>query len=538
MLELRSISKVYGSFSALKSVDLSLCPGEIAGLVGVNGSGKTTLLNILSGHRVIQDTGGHGGTFLFENKLRKFMNPGQAITAGIGMVHQEFALMPGLSVADNICLSRECVYPWSERFLGHDLGCINRSANRQKASKILQEIGIDLDPDLRAGDLSVALKQFVELAREVNRQGLKLLLLDEPTAVLGAEDALKMVAAVKAIAAQGIGVVYVSHRLGEVLACCDTITILRNGQVEACVQNDPAHSDKMGSHPGGLDKLKALSLSMTGKSIKKIRRSPMGQAKKKALTLSSFSVDKPGDCLENLTLDIFQGEILGITSLSGHGRTAIGPGIMGLFPARGKMEINGTPVLSFDPLGMIQKNIWMLPEDRSNHGLLLDHSLVENMTFAAIQAKARFVKKRVFPFLKFPFFSFPDQKQCQAYARTCQETLDIDCRSVFQKACELSGGNQQKVCIASALSMNPGILFATDPTRGIDMAAKEAILGLLIQAHKTHGMTLVVSSGEIDELRRICDRIAVLYQGRLFDVLTPDQSEAAFFLACSGMHAP
>jgi len=545
MLEIRNISKAYGRFDALKSVNLKICPGEIHGLVGVNGSGKSTLLNILSGQRIIWDTGGYRGELLFENKVKKFADPGQAIGAGVGMVHQEFALIPGLSVADNISLSKEKTFSWSQKFLGYDLACINPRANRANASAILSHMGIDLDPEIMGKDLSVSMKQFVELAREINRDKLKLLLLDEPTAVLGREDALRLVTAVRKIAAKGVAVLYVSHRLEEVVACCDLITILVNGEVVDCIRQEKKYQGQENQGQDNKDHkiqdlenknqenknlVKLISSLMTGKKVVKTRRLKVATSSKKVINLSSFSVEKPGDRLDCLDLDIFHGEILGITSLSGHGRTALGAGIMGLYPVGGKMRLNDKPVNFFHPRHMIKKNIWMLPEERRTQGLLLDHSIMENMTFAAIQTKSRFVRKTFFPFIR-----FPDQKKCREYANSSRKTLDIDCRSIFQKAFELSGGNQQKVCIANALSMVPDILFVNDPTRGIDISAKESILGLLIKAQVSHGMTLIVSSGELDELKRICDRIVVLYQGRLFDILSPDQSEKEYVLACSGI---
>lgn len=517
MLELRNISKTFGAFHALKSVSLAIRPGEIHGLVGANGSGKSTLLNIISGQRIIHDTGGFRGELLYENEPRRFASPGHAIGAGIGMVHQEFALIPGLSVSENISLTGEKIIEFSRKFLGNDLACINRSANKANASAILRRMGIDLDPGLDTGNLSVSMKQFVEIAREFNRDRLKLLLLDEPTAVLGTDDAARLMDAVKGIAEHGTAVLYVSHRLEEIVSFCDRVTVLRNGEVA-----------------GSLDKkqngIKALSDLMVGEKVIKTNRTPMKASEKPVIQFSSFSVEKPGDRLESLDLAVFKGEILGITSLSGHGRTAIGPGIMGICPSGGSVILHGKALHANQPLKMIKKNIWMLPEDRRGEGLLADHSIMENMTFTAIQTQKKFIRKTPVPFI-----SFPDEKKCRAYAESCIEALDINCRSVFQKVRELSGGNQQKVCIANALSMTPDILFVNDPTRGIDIAAKESILGLLVNAHATHGMTLVISSGELEELRRICDRIVVLYRGRLFDVLSPDRNEKDFILACSGI---
>lgn len=517
MLELKNISKKYGAFFALKSIDLKINPGEIHGLVGVNGSGKSTLLNILSGQRIIYDTGGFSGELVVGNKPLKFSSPVQAIKAGIGMVHQEFALIPNLSVSENISLAGEKTFPLSKKLFGHDLACCNKAANKINASGILNRMGIDIDPELNTDSLSVSMKQFVEIAREFNRDRLKLLLLDEPTAVLGTDNAMRFMKAVKDIASKGTAVLYVSHRLEEIVSLCDIVTVLKNGKTVGNLQKKQ-------------NTIRALSNLMLDGKVRKVQRTPVKTATKPVIKLSSFTVEKPGDRLEGLNLDIFKGEILGITSLSGHGRTAIGPGIMGIFPARGDLILHDKLINSLNPLQMIKNNICLLPEDRKKEGLLPDHSIMENMTFTAAQTKKEFIKKTPIPFI-----NLPDKKKCRAYADTCIDTLGINCTSALQKAKELSGGNQQKVCLASALSMKPDILFVNDPTRGIDIAAKESILALLIKTHKTHGMTIVISSGELDELKRICDRIVVLYKGRLFNVLTPDRSEKDYVLACSGI---
>jgi simple sugar transport system ATP-binding protein len=540
MLTLSKITKAYKGHLALDNIDLKVASGEIHGLVGVNGSGKTTLLNILSGQALIRNTGGFSGTFCLDGKKQAFTHPGQAIRAGIGMVHQAFALVPGLSVADNISLSREQVVPWTRNYLGRDLSLIDRQGNRKQARRLLSGMGIDLDPDLLVGNLSVAMKQFVEVAREMNRKPLKVLLLDEPTAVLGREDAQCLIRAVQSLADSGIAVVYVSHRLKEVAACCDSITVLENGKKTGYLVNGgrPKQRKSMKNHSGlgqpdslETDLIKTMSRLMVGVQVKKTARQPEPSLKKQPiLRVADLWANKAGDSLTGLDLTVFQGEILGITSLSGHGRTGLAAGLMGLCPASGKVFINNRPVTDFSPLAMNDHGVWMLAEERETQGLLMDHSLVENMSFAPVQIGTGFVKKKILPFVR-----VADQKKCLAYACQAIETLDIICRSVFQKAGELSGGNQQKVCLAHALSMAPDLLFVTDPTRGVDIAAKEAILDLLVTTHARKNMTLVISSGELEELRRICDRIAVLYQGQLFAVLTPDQDEEAFALACSGI---
>lgn len=517
MLELKNISKSYNGFPALKSVSLKVHPGQIHGLVGVNGSGKSTLCHILSGQSVIHDTGGFEGELWFENKQRCFISPGQAISAGIGMVHQEFALLSGLNVSENISLAKEKTFHWTRRLLGKDLACIDTFENKVNGAALLRKLGIDLDPELAAGSLPVSVKQFVELARELNRNRLKLLLLDEPTAALGTDDANRLMAAVRTAAQTGMAIIYISHRLEEVVSLCDRVTILRNGKIADSVSGEQSN-------------VKQLSLLMTGTRVEKTKRLPTDTAQVPAVRLSGFKSAKPGDAIKSLDLTIFKGEILGVTSLSGHGRSALGPGLMGIYPSEGKIRLNDRLVRSVQPLEMIRRGFWMVPEDRRTEGLLPDHSVMENMTFAAVQSRKKYLRRTGIPFMH-----FPDKKRCLAYADFCIKRLDIHCRSAFQKAGELSGGNQQKVCIAAALAMKPQILFVNDPTRGIDVEAKESILKLLIQAHKKQNMTLIVASGELDELKRICDRIAVIYNGRLFDILSPDRDDNDFVLACSGI---
>ena len=527
MLSLKQISKKYNGFTALDRVDLEVKPGRVHGLVGLNGSGKTTLLGIISGQSVIQKTGGFSGSFVFNGKTCRFTRPAQAVAAGIGMVHQEFALIPGMDVTENISLSRESVNEWTRRILGRDLCLIDRPANRKRAKRILDGLCPDLDPDLLCSHLPVAMKQFVEMARELNRESLKLLLLDEPTAVLGPADAGRLIDAVRQAAQQGTAALYVSHRLEEVAACCHEVTVLRNGSVAGFLENDPEDPDMRKQVLGRLSQL------MVGKKLTAAgRRSTRSAGKTPFLEVKNLSVDKHGDRLENLNLTVYQSEILGITSLSGHGRSALGPGLFGLCQTRGEVRLKNRALTRFSPREMIQNRVWMLPEDRREQGLLADHSILENMTFAPVQTGRNFVKKGILPFSR-----KTDQRQCREYARDTVAALDIQCRSMFQPVGELSGGNQQKVCMAHAMAMAPDLLFVGDPTRGIDIAAKEAVLQLLARTREEKGTTLIISSGEVDELRRICDRIAVFYRGRLFDILDPDQDEADFNQACAGQGA-
>lgn len=561
--KLQNISKSYGSHDALKDINLTIHQGEIHGLAGLNGSGKSTLLNILSGQPGIHQTGGFSGKFFFKDQELVLSSPKQAIRSGIGMVHQEFALFSTLSVEENITLTREKSIRFTERLLGHNLACIDRKSNIATAVEMLESIGVlqnsacdlygqsiqDLQartdeiihPESLTGTLSVSMRQFVEIAREMSRQDLILLLLDEPTAVLNKEESINLMAAVKKIAARGVSVIYVSHRIEEMVSLCDKVTVLRSGKIVGSLKRKENNKDIA---------IKKISRLMVGKDVIKAKRDPLDKGmaasvidppcnevhKKNGdtiiITTSGFTVNKPGDRLNGLDLTIYKGEILGITGLSGHGRNALAPGIMGVHPTEGRISIYGKDITLSDHRNiarrMIDQNLWIVPEERQSLGLLMNHSIMENITFGAIHNKNMFTRG-------FSFFRTPDRSSCIMHAMDQVRNLDIQCRSIFQKTGELSGGNQQKVCIAAALTMSPDILFISEPTRGIDIAGKEAILKMLMKTHQDLGMTIIISSGELDELKRICDRIAIIYQGRLFDIFTPDRSDYDFAMAFSGL---
>jgi len=516
MLEVRNLSKRFGSFEALASVDLRVRPGEIHGLAGVNGSGKTTLLGSIFGDPVIAATGGYRGEVVLDGKTEVIRNPAQAISLGIGMIHQDLALIPGMSVAANIMIRRENTVKATRLMFGHSLALVDEKANRMQASGTLRNLGADLDPAMDVMNLSVSMKQFVEIAREIDRQDLKVLLLDEPTSALHQHEAGQLFDALKILAEKGTALIYVSHRLDEIISLCHRLTVLKDGKVAG--RFDP--------HEFSLD---AISECMTGRSVARVQKRTPAAAGRPVITLQGFSVDMPGEPLRDLDLEILQGEILGLAGLSGQGRPAVGYGIMGMYQPRGKVFVGEELVERPDPQSMISRGIFMLPEDRRGAGLLADHSVMENIVFSARQNRSAFLKR-------FPLSSLqlPDSRSARAYAQECIRRFHISCRGIRQKMKELSGGNQQKVCIARALAMDPAVLFVSEPTRGVDIAARETLLNILLTINLERGTTLVVSSSEIDELMRICDRIAVLYEGKVFAVMDPGCSDASIALACFG----
>ncbi len=516
MLHLKNICKRFGRHAALQSINLTIAGGEIHGIAGINGSGKSTLLNILFGNPLIAETGGYGGEILLQGKACTIKSPRSAIAAGFGMVHQELAVVPEMTVAENITLTREPVFPQSEKYLGKDFALIDNRKNHGKAGEILGSLGVSLSPLHRASQLPLNMRQFVEIAREISRDDLKVLLLDEPTAVLNSTDCQLLHKTLKTLARRGVTIIYVSHRLDEFFSLCDSLSVLRNGEIS-------------GQFPRERFCRETVTKCMIGGSVSMSRKKANIEDKTTILSVRKFAVSLPGEKIEGLDLDIRKGEMFGVASLSGHGKLALGPGIMGLSPCQGMILLKGLQLDKTDTAAMIGRGLFMLAEDRRQTGLLQNQSIAENIVFSATHAGQRFQSK--FPGL--PLY-FPNRKKRNHYSRGCVGALRIACTDISQKVRELSGGNQQKVCIANALAMEPEILFVNEPTRGIDLEAKERILDMFIAMNRDKGTTLVMASSELDELRRICDRIAVLYQGRLVAILSPDTAESVFVQAMSG----
>jgi len=503
----------------LKDVELELESGEIHGLMGANGSGKSTLLNILFGNPVIKNTGGYSGSVLISGQPAQIRSTNEAVKTGIGMIHQEFALISGLTVAENIKLGRERVRGITERLFGYDLSCVDGELNNRDARAAMEKLGMVIDPRILVLDLSVNMKQFTEIAREIDKTDLKLLLLDEPTAVLNKEDSRMLMDVLRTLAKKGVAMLFVSHRLEEITEICDRVTVLRDGAV---ISSYKKHEYKSAQ----------IVQDMLGKEIIQAVQKKKAPAREPIIEFQNFGVAMPGEWLNDLNLEICKGEILGITALSGHGKLAVGNGVMGLYDTWGRIILKGSPLATSDINGAINRGICFISEDRRGKGLLLKHSIMENIVFTAMMAKDGFLHP--FPLTD---LRWPDKNRSAAFAEKCIRDLNIKCEGIHQKVEELSGGNQQKVCIARALAVNPEILFISEPTRGIDLGAKEIVLNILVSLNKKKGMTIVIASSELDELQRICDRIVVLYEGRVSAVLSPDDEERKYAMALSGESA-
>ena len=520
ILEMKNITKRYGENTVLSNVSLKVRPGEIHALLGENGAGKSTLMNVLFGMPVIHATGGFDGEVLIDGQSTHIASPHDAMLKGIGMVHQEFMLLPGFTITENIKLNREISKNnVISRVLGENLETLDMKTMAGDARKALDSVGMSIDEYTKVNGLPVGYMQFVEIAREIDKTGVKLLVFDEPTAVLTESEAAQLLQVMKNIAATGIAIIFITHRLDEVVEAADGVTILRDGKF-VC-ETRTADTD--------VTNLAGLMIGRAGETAF-VTADPREFAADApvALHVEHLAVDMPGEMVKDVSFDVHEGEIFGIGGLAGQGKVGIPNGIMGIYDAEGKVELFGQQVKLNDAHNALKSGMAMVSEDRRGVGLLLGESIEDNIVFNAMQVNGDFTKSFLGAKLK-------DSKAIRAHADSMIKELDIRCFGAVQHTGTLSGGNQQKVCIARALTMNPKLIFVSEPTRGIDIGAKKLVLETLVKLNREKGMTVVMVSSELMELRSICDRIAIVAEGEVVDILPVNSSDADFGLAMSGI---
>ena len=517
-LELRGIVKEYEGNRVLKGVSLTAKGGEIHALVGENGAGKSTLMNILFGMPVIHETGGYGGDVLLGGAPVRFTNPAQAMEAGLGMVHQEFMLLPGFRVAENIKLNREPSKPnLLSRIAGPGLEHVDVATMRRDARRALDRVGLGIDEWLPVAGLPVGHMQFIEIAREVDKAKLRLIIFDEPTAVLTESEAERLLQSMRAFAESGVAVLFITHRLDEVKSVADSMTVLRDGEVAG--RPDPKTTS--------VARVAELMVGRPAGAAVGRRAAELGS--EIALSVERLNVRMPGEPVENVSLTVRRGEVLGIGGLAGHGKLGIANGIMGLYPATGTVSLFGQPFGLNDAREALTRGLAFVSEDRRGVGLLGEESIELNIALSALEAHGRFLHP--FPI---PAFRPLNGKEMRGHAREMIRRLDVRTTGPEQQVRRLSGGNQQKVCLARAMALRPRVLFVNEPTRGIDIGAKERVLQILVSLNRDEGVTLIVTSSELAELRSLCDRILLVYRGHVAAVLPPDAPDAAFGLAMAG----
>ena len=518
LLEVRNVSKSFSENLVLKDVNFSINEGEIIGLVGENGAGKSTLMNIIFGMEFIKDTGGYEGEILLDGEKINFKNPTDALKAGVGMVHQEFSLIPNFTVYENICLNMENTKKNpASKLVGKKYETIDDRANINESKEILDKLGLSLDLEELVSELPVGHKQFIEIAREINRDDVRLIIMDEPTAVLTESEADLLIASLKRLKALGIAIIFISHRLREVIDLCDRVIVLRDGEI---VENRESE---------GLE-IAQIAKWMIGDST----NNPYLDNDHRIISdediifdVKNLFVEMPGEMVYDATFSVRRGEIFGIAGLAGQGKLGIANGILGSYPVKGEAVFNGEILKLGETSDILSRKIAFVSEDRRGVGLLLNEDIGLNIAFNSLQVQDKFLKKIM-------GLKFRDEDAIRANADSYIEELSIKCTGSDQKVGNLSGGNQQKVCLAKAFSMKPDLLFVSEPTRGIDIGAKGLVLDSLRKTNREDNTSIVMISSELEELVSICDRIAVICEGKVAGILKPTDPAADFGLLMSG----
>jgi ribose transport system ATP-binding protein len=472
-LELLGIRKSYPGAVALSSVSLSVCAGEVIGLVGENGAGKSTLMKVLGGV-VAPDA----GLIRTDGVERRALSVQDAMAAGIAFVHQELNLFDNLDVAANVFIGRE----HADRSL---LRLVDVRALRRRAQPLLDRLGCDFDPDTLVQDLSLAQRQLVEIAKALSLDA-RLVIMDEPTSSLTIAETERLLRVIGGLKAGGVSVIFISHRLGEVERCADRVVVLRDGSVAG--ELDREHVDHA-----------AMIRLMIGRALKGNYTPPAAAPGMAALEVIGARTRSHPDKTVDLT--VRQGEIVGLAGLVGSGRTELARALFGIDRLLGgEVRVGGAPIRAGHPRSAIDRGLYLVPEDRKRAGLLLDVAVAQNISLPNLRAYA-------------PGLLVATAAE-RGNAERQKKNLDIRVADVDTAAGALSGGNQQKVVLAKWLSMNPRAIVLDEPTRGIDVGSKNDIYGLL-RALADAGVAILMISSDMEEVIGVCDRIAVMHEGRI-----------------------
>jgi ABC-type uncharacterized transport system ATPase subunit len=509
VLSLHGITKRYGATVALDAVDFSLTRGEIHAVLGENGAGKSTLMHIIGGL-----TRPDAGSIRINSSIVEISAPAVARAHGIGMVHQHFMLVPSFSVAENLALAEP---PGAWRL--SDV----RTAVSARASAIARRLGWDLPLDARTADLPVGAQQRVEIVRALLSEA-SILLFDEPTAVLGPTETTELFSVLRTLRDEGLSLIFVSHKLSEVMSLCDRVTVLRHGRVVGVLPIAETSAEDLASRMVGAQKVDAMDAMDTVDAMDQSTDHHPLSIIHYPLSVRGLSTAAERDAvaLKDIAFTIEAGEILGFAGVDGNGQSELAQVLTGL-----RRWTRGTVALGDHIVGRIRTSdldtlgiVW-IPPDRQREGLALDLSIEENLIFQAVDMP-RF---RAGPFIK--------RKALAAYARKLAEDFDIRAPNLAMKARSLSGGNQQKIVVARALAGQPRIIVAVSPTRGLDVAAT-AYIHQRLRDKVQRGSAIVLISTELDEVVALSDRIAVLSRGRIVDIVAPDTPRSALGLMMGG----
>ena len=482
-LELRGITKRFGPLVANDGISLSVAPGQVHALLGENGAGKTTLMNVLYGLMQPDE-----GEIVINGSPVSFNSPKDAIAAGIGMVHQHFMLVPVFTVAENVTLGIE----QADR-----VGLLDRRRTRREVADLSHRYGLDVDPDALVEDLPVGIQQRVEIVKALVRQA-NVLILDEPTAVLTPAETEELFRIVRQLRDGGTSVIFISHKLREVQAIADTITVLRRGAVVG--QREPSAT---------ADDLASL---MVGRNVQLRVSKETAQPGEAVLSVRDLTVrgDDGRTWVDGLSFDVRAGEILGIAGVQGNGQTELCEALMGLRPASaGAVTLNRHDLTRATPRARLRAGIAYVPEDRTEDGLVGSFSVAENLILDTYDRK---------PFASGLNLNLPEIAK-NAAARITE--FDVRTGSAATPAGTLSGGNQQKVILAREIGREHKVLIASQPTRGLDVGSIEFVHRRIVE-QRDHGVAVLIVSSELDEIYALADRIAVMYEGKITGFRDPD----------------
>jgi general nucleoside transport system ATP-binding protein len=496
-VEMRGITKAFPGVVANDHVDLDVRVGEIHALVGENGAGKTTLMNVLYG-LIHPDS----GEILINGAPVKIGGPRDAIASGIGMVHQHFMLIPVFTVGENIMLGREPVVAG---------GIYDTAKARRDIQEMTRKYGLALDPDARTGDLPVGLQQRVEIVKVLYR-GAGILILDEPTGVLTPQETKELFDVLRDLVRAGKTIIFISHKLREVLEISDRITVMRRGKVVGhLITKDTSQEE--------------IATAMVGRAVLlRVEKKPAkpGEVAFRVENLSTLS-DRGVQALKDVSFELRQGEILGIAGVEGNGQSELVEVLAGTRKASGgKVWLGDKDVTTYNARDEREAGIAHIPEDRRGAGLVLNYSIAENLILGR-QRNVLFAWHHVLLLLD----------AIRKWAQRLVKEFDIRTPSIEVPARALSGGNQQKIIVAREMASQPRVLLASQPTRGVDIGAIEFIHRRIV-AERDGGAAVLLVSAELDEVRSLSDRIAVLYEGRIVSIEPAEAPEERLGLLMLG----
>lgn len=490
LLEVRKVTKRFPGVVALSGVDLEVRPAEVVALIGENGAGKSTLMKILAGVQAADE-----GELRVEGKPVRFSGVQEAQKAGVALIHQELNLAENLSVAANLFLGRE-----PSRF-----GWIDQGMIRREAERLLGMVGLEVPPDTLVGELTLGKQQLVEIAKALSTEA-KVIIMDEPTSSLSLSESERLFGVIRDLRGKGVSVIYISHRLGEVKELADRVVVFRDGENAGTLEREEIEHD-------------AMVRMMVGREVSQFYQRTEHELGEVLLSVRGLrTVDHPSHPID---FEVRAGEVVGVAGLVGAGRSEMLAALFGANPAlAGEVSVGEQRGLPRSPREALARGLALVPEDRKGQGLILEMAVKENMSLASLRGEARG------PFL--------NQRREDELVAEMTAALSIKTPGPWQLARYLSGGNQQKIVLAKWLALKPKVLLLDEPTRGIDIGAKEEIY-LLMEKFAREGMAVLFVSSEMEEIMGMADRTLVMHEGRISGELARgDLSEEAIMELATG----